>query len=357
MIAEDLKALMRIPGLSGHEGRVAAEISARMPLPCHTDRMGNVIATVAGDGPSVMLFTHMDQLGFIVRKTEESGLIRVHRLGGVPERVLAAQAVVLSTEGGRAIPGVLANKSRHATQPDEKYIVLKAHELYIDTGHASKAEVEAAGIRIGTPVTYAPNVLELAGGRIAGSAVDDWVGCAVLLGVARALADRRQGGPTVHLVFSTQEEFNLRGALIAAQALKPEIAIQIDLILACDTPDMADLGEMALGGGPGMSLYSFHGRGTLNGVLPHPRLVELFEATAAAERLPLQRSAQVGVLTDLSYVQHVGKGVAVIDLGFPMRYSHSALEVCQLSDLEGLSRLLVAGLARMTPRLSLDRWI
>ncbi len=47
--------------------------------------------------------------------------------------------------------------------------------------------------------------------------------------------------------------------------------------MATDTPDMADRGEMQLGGGPGMSLYSFHGRGTLNGVIPHPALVKLFE--------------------------------------------------------------------------------
>lgn len=65
------------------------------------------------------------------------------------------------------------------------------------------------------------------------------------------------------------------GALVAAQALRPDIAIQLDLMNAGDTPDMADRGEMALGGGPGMSLYSFHGRGTLNGVIPHPALVHL----------------------------------------------------------------------------------
>ncbi len=39
---------------------------------------------------------------------------------------------------------------------------------------------------------------------------------------------------------------------------------------------------MALGQGPGISLYSFHGRGTLNGVIPHPALVALFDETAAA---------------------------------------------------------------------------
>ena len=355
MIRQDLTALMRIPGLSGHEGRVAAAISARMPVPCEVDPLGHLIATFPGSAPAVLLFTHMDQLGFVVRKIDADGMIRVHRMGGVPERALPSQAVVLSTRDGRDIPGVLANKSHHATQPDEKYTVLQAQDLYVDTGHSSKAAVEAAGITIGTPVTYAPNTLELAGGRIAGTAVDDRAGCAVLLEVARALAFRT-GGPTVHVVFSTQEEFNLHGALTAAQALQPDIAIQIDLMLATDTPDAADLGEMTLGGGPGMSLYSFHGRGTLNGVLPHPALVSLFEDTAAAENLTLQRSAQVGVLTDLSYVQHVGAGVAAIDLGFPMRYSHSSLEVCQLSDLEELATLLTAGIARITPDFTLERW-
>src|SRR5258707_11294055 len=142
--------------------------------------------------------------------------------------------------------------------------------------------------------------------------------------------------PTIHFVFSTQEEYNLRGAMPAAQALKPDIAIQLDLMLATDTPDMQARGDLVLGGGPGMSLYSFHGRGTLNGTIPHPALVSLFETTAKAEKLPLQRSAHTGALTDSSYVQLVGEGVACIDVGFPMRYSHSSLEVCDLGDLEQL---------------------
>jgi len=118
---------------------------------------------------------------------------------------------------------------------------------------------------------------------------------------------------------------------------------------------MADRGEMALGGGPGISLYSFHGRGTLNGVIPHPALVGLFEAAAAAAAIPLQRSAQTGVLTDLSYVQLLGQGVAALDVGFPMRHSHSALECCDLADLAALTRLILAALARIGPGFSLSR--
>ncbi|MFT5798974.1 MAG: putative aminopeptidase FrvX, partial [Candidatus Azotimanducaceae bacterium] len=80
-----------------------------------------------------------------------------------------------------------------------------------------------------------------------------------------------------------------------------------------------------------------------------------FEGTAKAHNIPLQRSAQVGVLTDLSYVQLAGKGVACIDMGYPMRYSHSARELCDLSDLVALTKLLDAALGAIGADFSLDR--
>jgi putative aminopeptidase FrvX len=351
--------LRMIPGLSGYEGRVRRRLALEMRalgIASHADRLGNLIATLPGakDAPSVMLFAHMDQLGLVVRKIEANGLVRVERLGGVPDKALPAQSVLFCVGEGRDVPGIIANKSHHATSPDEKFRVLPYPELYIDAGFGSAAEVLAAGIDIGTPIVYAPKVVDLAGGRIAGTSVDDRAACAVMVEVARTLRDAKKR-PTVHFVFSVLEEFNLRGALTAANALAPDIAIQLDLILATDTPDMTARGDVRLGGGPAMSLYSFHGRGTLNGTIPHPALVQLFQKTADREGIPLQRSAHIGALTDSSYVQLVNAGVAAIDLGFPCRYTHSALEVCDAADLAGLTQLLVAGLTGIDGRLSLDR--
>jgi putative aminopeptidase FrvX len=358
-LRETLSTLMMIPGLSGHEDRVRRHIRARLDdlgIASRSDRLGNLIATLEGDpeAPSVMLFTHMDQLGFVVREIEADGLVRVERVGGVPERALPSQAVLLCVGEGRDLTGVIANKSHHATTQDEKYRVVPYSELYIDTGNSSAEAVEAAGVKVGTPVIYLPRVLELAEDRVAGTSVDDRAGCAVLLELAGQLT---QGPrlPTLHLVFTVQEEFNLRGALPAAQMLQPDIAIQLDLVLAADTPDMRARSDVKLGGGPAISLYSFHGRGTLNGVIPHPAMVRLFEEAARAESLALQRSAHIGALTDLSYVQHVGEGAAAIDVGFPLRYTHSSLEVCDLNDLEGLVRLLAAGVERIDGDFSLDR--
>jgi putative aminopeptidase FrvX len=54
-------------------------------------------------------------------------------------------------------------------------------------------------------------------------------------------------------------------------------------------------------------------------------------------------------------VQLVGRGVASIDLGFPCRYTHSSLEVCDVGDLAALTQLLVAAFGRIDRNFSLDR--
>ncbi len=354
-----LVEMMMIPGLSGYEGRVRRYLKEKMADLGHsaqTDRMGNLIATIKGDpaSPSVMLFTHMDQLGLVVRKIEANGYVRVERLGGVPDKILVSQAVLFCVGEGRDVEGVIANKAHHATSPEDKFRVVPYGELYIDTGLNSAEAVLAAGIDIGTPIVYKPQVIELAGDRIAGTSVDDRAGCAVIVEAVRRL-QASTGHPTVHVVFSVQEEFNLRGALTAAQVLQPDIAIQIDLVLATDTPDMGARGDVVLGAGPAMAMYSFHGRGTLNGTIPHPAMVALFDETAKKSGLVLQKSAHIGCLTDSSYVQLVGKGVASIDMGFPMRYSHSSLELCDLADLVGLTNLLVDAISSIGPDFSLDR--
>jgi putative aminopeptidase FrvX len=352
--------LMLVPGLSGYEGRVRRRIRQELEsfgLGSRTDAPGNLIATIPGadaGAPGVMLYAHMDQLGLIVRKIEPDGFIRFERLGGVPEKTLPATEVRLCIGEGRDVAGVIANKSHHATSQEEKFKVLPYPDLFIDIGAQSAAEVRARGIDVGTPIVYAPRALPLGEHRMAGTSVDDRAGCAAVVEVGRRLAAAPPRA-TVHLVFSVQEEFNLRGAALAAEALKPQIAIQIDLLLAADTPDMRQFGEVALGAGPGISLYNFHGRGTLNGTIPHPALVQLFAEAAARRGISLQRSAHVGALTDNAYVQLAAAGVACIDAGFPMRYSHSALEVCDLRDLAGLTDLLHEVVASIGAGLSLDR--
>ena len=54
-------------------------------------------------------------------------------------------------------------------------------------------------------------------------------------------------------------------------------------------------------------------------------------------------------------MQLVGKGVACIDVGFPIRYSHSSLEVCDLNDLILLTKLLEEVIKNIGKNFSLVR--
>ena len=145
--------------------------------------------------------------------------------------------------------------------------------------HLIRKEAENKGILIGCPVTYAPSFKNLENSKVAGTSIDDRAGCSVILEVAKELK-KIKNKPNVYIVFSTQEEFNLRGVLPMANTLLPDIAVQLDIMLSSDTPDMQNEGDIGLGKGPCMSLYSFHGRGTLNGLIPNQALVNLFASTA-----------------------------------------------------------------------------
>lgn len=354
-----LQDLVSISGLSGHETNVRNYLLQQLKknsLKSKTDILGNLICTLQGEEnlPSIILFAHMDQLGFIVKKIEDNGFIRVEKVGGIPEKALASQDVVIVNNKNELIKGIIGNKSHHATQQDEKFKVTAIKDIFLDAGFKSKADVLRKGINIGSPVTYAPFYKTLSNNNVCGSSIDDRAGCAVILNIATSLIKLKKR-PTVHIVFSVQEEFNLRGVLPVINTLKPDIAIQVDLTLTSDTPDMISSSDVVLGKGPSISLFSFHGRGTLNGVIPHPSMVEIFENTAKAKKINLQRSVASGILTDASYVQFANKGIACIDVGFPMRYSHSSREVCNLDDLIDLKNLILSVIIKINKNFKLVR--
>ena len=359
---EDLLQLMRLPGLAGHEQGVAAFMQERMrPLAdeVREDRLGNVIATVRGsdpDAPVVMLFAHMDSLGFIVRKIDDDGFVRIHRLGGIPEKVLPGLRVEIGRADGSTLPAVIGMKAHHVTPPEEKTRVNPIAELFLDVGASDKAEAEAMGVRVGAPVTYAGYAERLGEHRVSGTAIDNRSGCLVILETLRELHAQRPKA-TVHVVGTVQEEFNLRGAQPVAQALQPDIAICIDIAVSGDTPDLRPLSDISMGAGPTVNFYTFHSRGTLNGLLPHPALVRGVLGAAERTGIAVQRATMFGGLTDASYVQLVGEGTASIDLGFPARFTHTPIESCDLRDMAGLVALLAAWIGDMDAGFDFSRGV
>jgi putative aminopeptidase len=306
------------------------------------DSFGNVMARFEAAKPTdqtVMVFAHTDQLGMVVTKIEHSGFIRVVRLGGVPERVLPGSVVKIRAHNGTLVTGVMGTPPHHLTPESMKYQVPTIDKAYIDVGASSAEQVADLGVKIGDHVAYEPRFEKLANNRVAGTSIDDRGGCAVLVGLAERLSTHPVAVNVV-LVGTVQEEFNLRGAMLAAEKIKPIAAISLDLVASGDTPEMGTPNGVELGKGPVMGLYSFHGRGTLNGVIPHPGLVAHTEKSAAKAKISLQRHATVGLLTDASYVQFVNGGTPSIDLCWPTRYTHTGVEMCSLDDLAGLEALV-----------------
>lgn len=359
--AELIKELCLAPAPSGYEKR-AAEVFWRRIKPftdsIRLDRIGNVMATLEGtdpDSPSVMIYAHLDQLGFIVRRIEPDGFLQLDRLGGIPEKVLPALRLMIRTTDGDFIPGVIGNKAHHAASAEEKYKVDAVTSLFVDIGAASGQAAREMGIEIGCPAVYEPAFQILSPDRISGTALDDRGGIAALILAAGHLSKNRPPS-TVHFVGTVWEEFNIRGAVFAARRLKPHIALGLDVVLAGDTPDLKTRYQNALGKGPTINLYNFHGRGTLNGMIPHEGLVKLAEASANKEGIPHQRFASLGIITESAYVQMENDGAACLDLGFPARYTHSPIETCSLSDIENLGRLAAAIAKAVTPEFSLNRY-
>ena len=356
---DQLRELCNIAALSGHEEDAIVYMKRAMSRylsDIRVDRLGNVIARMPGkstDGPKIMISAHMDEIGFMVRKIEPDGWLRLTRVGGVPEKSLPAQRVVL--RGGKGdVFGVIGPKSHHLTPADEKFRVTEINDLYVDVGAHSKAEAEAMGLSPGTTVTYHGFFQEMAGGQFAGKALDDRAGCFVLLQLIRLLAGTKLAS-TVYFVASVQEEFNIRGVVTAAFAINPDMAIGLDVSVSCDTPDLKALSDVRFGAGPVISHYTFHGRGTLNGLIPNPKLRQYITDVAAREKIPLQHAVFLGGLGETSYAAVVREGIPAVDMGFPARYTHAPIEVGSQPDMEQLIALLAAALRGVGPELDLSR--
>jgi putative aminopeptidase FrvX len=250
--------------------------------------------------------------------------------------------------------GFIGPKSHHLTPADEASRVTPIQDLIIDVGAHSKAEAEAMGIHPGAPITYQGFFQEMPGGQVAGKALDNRAGCFVLLQLVRLLSSKELDA-TVHFVGSVQEEFNIRGVVTAAFAINPDLAIGLDVAISCDTPDLQALSDVRFGGGPVISHYTFHGRGTLNGLIPNPRLRQYMADTADRLQIPVQHSAFFGGLYETSYLAVVREGIPAVDMAFPVRYTHAAVEVGSVPDMEQLILLLEGALEGVSSDLDLSR--
>jgi len=302
---------------------------------------GNVIAIQKGrdsDAPKVALVAHLDQIGFIVFNIDSAGFVRFRKIGGSVTRAIQGQHLQLLTEKGPII-GIVGMKPGHITTPAEANTIPPIEDMYIDVGASSKAEVEAMGIRNGTPITYATSPIKLANGLVASPSIDDRAGCAAIIHVAKTFAKKRPDA-TVYYIGSVEEEIGLRGAETCLYELDVDMAVAVDTFPAGYQPDvnMRDL-YYEVGKGPGLHVGEMGDRVRIQSQQVHVWL----RKTAEAYGIPHQVGIMSGGTDTMTLMQTRG-GVPAATIGIPRRYSHSPVEVFAPSDLENLTKILIAAI-------------
>ena len=148
-----LQALTEAHGVPGYETEVRGVLRGYMaPLGDMTqDKLGSLICRQAGEGPRLMLVGHMDEIGLIVTYIDDNGFLKFLQLGGWWDQTILSQRVIVKTHQGDVV-GVVGAKPPHMLSGDERNKMVEKKDMYIDIGATSKAETEAAGVRVGDPV-------------------------------------------------------------------------------------------------------------------------------------------------------------------------------------------------------------
>lgn len=339
-LKELLVQLTAIPGVAGFEDKVAAYMAERL-RDCAdevtSDPMGNVFAVLRGSrpGPRVMISSHADEIGLIVKSIDERGFLRFEKLGGMPDPILPGRMVTINGH-----LGVVGVKPGHLQSEKERTQVQPHTELFVDVGEDTAEGVAALGIRVGDAIAQHSELTFFAGGhRFAGKAVDDRLGCAVLLSLMESLAGEEIAGTLVGVI-SVQEEVGLRGATVAAFRVRPDLAIALDTMPCGDTPDVSFVRDLPVGIGLGPAFQVTSGGTGGRGLLVNPKVRKLLEDLATEAGVKYQVTAFTKGNTDATAMHLAREGIPAGVVALPRRYSHSPVEMGDIRDAVGAWRIL-----------------
>jgi endoglucanase len=320
MTMQYLQALSEAVGVSGDEEavrKIILEAISGHVDDIRIDPIGNITAFKRGTGgdnlPRVMLAAHMDEIGFMVTGFDNNGLIRFTPVGSVDERILPALRVKIGAEG---VNGVIIWTPIHKNREQK---IVKQSNLRIDIG-ASNKDGATAKVKKGDRIVFDSAFYEIGEHVLRGKAFDDRAGCSLLI-------DLIQNGHfpvDLSVAFTVQEEIGLRGAIVAGNTLKPDMAIILEGTTANDIPDpSADPDTPSspnptsrMGGGPVLTVMD-------RSMIAHPRLLQFMRDTADNHHIPYQLKTQMGGATDGGSIHTSGVGVPTSVVSLPCRYIHT----------------------------------
>lgn len=326
----DLGRLLALPGISGYEDAVRDFVLTRIRElgPTTVDAIGNVRLELGTSGPRILLVAHMDEVGLLVSGIDADGAVRFEKVGTIDNRLLAGQRVEIHTSQGTLV-GVIGATPPHyggseGATPDS---------LAIDVGALDFAGVEALGVSVLDPITFVKTPRIMAGTRLNCRAIDDRVGCALVLWTAEHAATSNVQA-RITFAWSVQEEVGLRGAqALAWNGDAYDFIIPIDACASSDGPNHERrLAYFPLGAGPVLRMID-------HGSLASRPFAAWLRDLAGRHGLLLQHGVTGGE-TDGVPLQVTGGHM--VPLTIAMRYVHSLAEMCDLRDIAAARRLLEA---------------
>jgi putative aminopeptidase FrvX len=345
-----LRSLLTATGPSGYETAPAAlwRDAAGAFAEVSSDVMGSSWARVKGraGGPTMAIVGHIDEIGLIVTHIDDDGFLRFSGVGGWDTQILVGPRVELRTRDG-VVPGVIGKKPIHLLKDEERKKVAEIKELHIDIG-AQDGDEARAKVRIGDVAVIAGDPVDLPNGRAVSRSMDNRLGCYVAYEAARLVAEAGGAAGDVVAVAAVQEETTFGGSATTAYALRPDVAIVVDVTHATDAPgiDVNELGAHPLGSGPVVERGS-----NLN-----PQVFELLYEAGEAEGIPFTVAASARHTgTDVDAMHLSRGGVPCGLIGLPLRYMHSPVEMVDLGDIDAAARLIAAAARRLDPDATFTR--
>ncbi len=329
-----IKELTDLNGVSGNENEVREYIKSKISGLCDSieiDTIGNIIAYKKGSSGKlkVMLSAHMDEVGFMVSGYMEKGFLKFKSVGGIDSRILPGKRVVV---GKKRLEGVIGAKPLHQQSSEERDRIAKIKDLYIDIGADTKEEAEKLA-PLGEFIAFDSDYVELGKDCIKAKALDDRVGCAVLMEVLKYNFEF-----DLYACFTVQEEVGLRGAQVAAFKIMPDVALVLEGTTCADVPEVKPFDfSTELGNGAALTLVD-------RTCYSDRKLVQFLYDTAVKNGIKVQYKQTTTGGNDAGQIQRTGSGVKTASISVPCRYIHSPVSVMSRSDFECVERLTLAAL-------------
>lgn len=323
---ELLEQLCALDGPSGCEDAVRdfiREQAAPYADELVEDSMGNLMALRRGrkqPEKPLMLCAHMDEVGVIAKRITDEGMVKFGFVGGVDPRVAIGRRVRF-TNGVRGIVGI---KAVHLTTAAERRNMPKTKDLYLDIGADNRAQSEAR-LSPGDYGTFDSESRRFGDGLLKAKAIDDRLGCAVLLTLLR-----EQPAADTWFCFTVQEEVGLRGSATAAFRIDPGFCLVVEGTTAADLAEVPEEKQVCrLRGG---AVLPFMDRGTIY----DRELFELLRDAAEERGIRWQTKHMVAGGTDAGRIHKLRTGVRTAGVAAPVRYIHSPVSVAAVEDMEGV---------------------